>query len=125
MELMPGGFFRYGADGEQKFTFISKSMLDMLGYTREEFMEKFNGSFQEMVYEEDRQRVMRELDLEIKNGVDTCCEYRIEKADGTLKWVYDVGRLIVDEDGQRWYYVVITDIDEHKEILQEQLWSKE
>lgn len=124
MELMPGGFFRYDADGDQRFTFVSSSMLDMLGYNLDDFMMKFNGCFPNMVYEEDRARVMRELDAEIAEGVDTYCEYRIEKADGTLKWVYDAGRLITDEDGHRWYYVVITDMDERKEMLQEQLWQK-
>lgn len=124
MELMPGGFLRYDADGKQQFTFVSSSMLDMLGYTLDEFMTKFNGCFPEMVYAEDRERVERELENEISAGRGTCCEYRIEKADGTLKWVYDVGRLVVDEEGHRWYYVVITDIDEHKDILREQLWKR-
>lgn len=122
MELMPGGFFRYNADGEQNFTFVSNNMLEMLGYTLDGFLEKFNGCFPDMVYEEDRERIMKELDAEITGGVDTYCEYRIERADGTLKWVYNVGRLIVDEDGKRWYYVVITDIDAHRELLRKQLW---
>lgn len=124
MDLMPGGFFRYDADGEQRFTFVSTSMLDMLGYELEEFLIKFNGCFPDMVYEEDRERVMRELDDEIAEGVDTRCEYRIECADGSLKWVYDVGRLITDDTGKRWYYVVITDMDNKKEELLEQTWQK-
>lgn len=122
MEMMPGGFFRYDADGEQRFTFVSSSMLDMLGYNLEDFMEKFNGCFPDMVYKEDRERVVRELDKETAEGIDTYCVYRIEKADGTLKWVYDVGRLIVDDDGHRWFYVVITDMDERKDMLRQQLW---
>lgn len=124
MDLMPGGFFRYDADGEQRFTYVSTSMLDMLGYELEEFLIKFNGRFPDMVYEEDRARVMRELAEEILEGVDTYCDYRIERADGTLKWVHDVGRLTTDENGKRWYYVVITDVDEQKEQLQEQYWQK-
>ena len=46
----------------------------MLGYTRTEFVEKFENRFSYMVYEQDRERVLEEIDSQIeKDGdYDTC-----------------------------------------------------
>lgn len=114
MQLIPGGVFCYDVDYNQEFMFISDSTPKMFGYTMEQFLTKFNNRFPDMVYEEDRDRILKEIDSQIHNGDIDYCEYRIEMADGTLKWVYDRGRVIVDETGKRWFYVVIMDADELK-----------
>lgn len=113
---VPGGIFKYSADDDQ-FSFVSDNMLVMLGYTHEEFKQKFDNSFTNMVYVEDRERTIQKIwdDIAITGEEDTC-EYRIEMKSGALKWVHDVGRLMVDEDGLRWFTVVIVDIDERKEL---------
>lgn len=114
MQLIPGGIFCYDVDYNQEFTFISDSTPAMFGYTMEQFQRKFQNRFPELVYEEDRERVLREITTQIQNGDNDYCEYRIEMADGTLKWVYDRGRVVVDETGKRLFYVVILDADELK-----------
>ena len=66
---------------------------------------------------------MAEIDEEISVRNYTYCEYRVETADGSLKWFYDVGRLFKDANGKKWFYVIITDMDERKQKLQEQSWQ--
>lgn len=114
MQLIPGEFFCYDVDYNQEFMFINDSMPGMFGYTMEEFRAKFNNRFPDMVYIKDRERVLSEIDSQTQNGDIDYCEYRVEMADGSLKWVYDRGRLVVDENGKRWFYVVIMDADELK-----------
>lgn len=113
LNQMPAGFFCYEADFEQKFVYISKGTLKLLGYPDEaSFLEKFGNSFINMVYEKDRERVFREIDVQLlETGYQDYCEYRVETYDGALKWVYDSGRLVVDDGGKRLFYVVISDID--------------
>ncbi|MBQ7944617.1 MAG: EAL domain-containing protein [Lachnospiraceae bacterium] len=123
LEQMPGGLFKYEVDGDQTFAYVSDTVLELLGYTMEEFHNKFNNRFPNFVYKEDRARVLAEIDDEIAVGNYTYCEYRIETADGGLKWVYDVGRLFTDANGKKWFYVIITDMDERKQKLQEQIWQ--
>jgi len=106
----PGGIFSYSAQEDEQFTFISKNMLDFLGYTAEEFRKKFSNRFSLMVYEKDRERVLKEIWEQIKRGSFDDCEYRIEKKDGNLVWVHDQGHIVEDENGKKWFYVVIVDI---------------
>lgn len=109
------GTFRYKNDVTQKFGYISENVLRMLGYEDEaEFRKAFKDSFINFVYEEDRARVIREINDQIKENYVDYCEYRVRKADGSLMWVYDKGTLIVDEFGNEYFYVAITDLDEYK-----------
>ncbi|MBE6754347.1 MAG: EAL domain-containing protein, partial [Ruminococcaceae bacterium] len=112
------GIFKYQADEEGRITYISESMLKMLGYTREQFTERFDDRFPMMIWHEDRARVLESLyDRSIdNNSTKGACEYRIEKADGSLKWVYDVGQRIINVDGKEWFYVVIIDIDQRRQL---------
>ncbi len=114
---VPGGIFKYAAEADDQFTYVSETMLELLGYTREEFTQKFHNRFSEMVYREDRAHALQKITSDIaRTGSLDSCEYRIETKSGALKWVYDVGHLIADENGRRWFIVVIVDIDERKRL---------
>jgi PAS domain S-box-containing protein len=109
LEFAPGGIFSYSAEADEQFSFISKNMLQFLGYTREEFMQKFENRFSNMVYVQDRERVLREIREQIAEGEFDRCEYRIERKDGSLIWVHDEGHIVTDGNGKKWFYVVILD----------------
>ncbi len=106
----PGGVFVYSAEKDEKFSFVSDNMLAMLGYTREEFREKFDNRFSRMIYGEDRERTLQTIWEQIAVGPFDTCFYRIERKDGSLIWVHDEGHIVTDERGKRWFYVVIVDI---------------
>lgn len=120
LDLMPGGIFRYNADEtNDSFDFISKNMLKMLGYTRKEFNAKFENKFSNLVWHEDRERVLNEINTQIAVGDTDECVYRIEKSNGELCWVHDVGHLVKDENNNAWYYVTILDITAQKQMQAE------
>ena len=109
------GTFRYKNDASQKFGYVSDSVVKMLGYEDEnKFRATFRDSFIHFVYEEDRARVIREINDQVKDSYIDYCEYRVKKADGSLMWVYDKGTLIIDEHGNEFFYVSIMDLDEYK-----------
>lgn len=99
LQSAPGGIFSYEAGPDDAFSFISDNMLSFLGYTKEEFKAKFSNHFSTMVYEKDRERVLREIDAQIQGAPFDNCEYRIEKKDGSLVYVHDEGHLVEDEQG--------------------------
>jgi PAS domain S-box-containing protein len=95
----PGGIFSYSAEEDEQFSFLSVNMLAFLGYSREEFVRKFQNRFSHMVFPEDRRRVLAEIDEQIRHGSFDTCEYRIERKDGSIVWVHDEGHIVTDENG--------------------------
>jgi len=119
LAAVPGGVFKYEAKPGGKFSFVSTQLLRLLGYTEEEFRTKFNNCFDDMVYQEDRAKVLQSIDDQIQTGEFDTCEYRIETKSGFLRWFYDVGHLVTDENGKKWFYVVVVDIDDRKRLREE------
>ena len=74
LQYAPGGIFCYSAEKDDQFSYLSGNMLRFLGYTQQEFVEKFSNQFANMVYAEDRERVLREIDEQIRHGSFDRCE---------------------------------------------------
>ena len=119
LAAVPGGVFKYEAIPRGQFAFVSAQLLRLLGYTEQEFRQKFNKCFDDMVYVEDRDKVLKSIENQIENGEFDTCEYRIEMKNGDLRWFYDVGHLVTDETGKRWFYVVVVDIDDRRRLQEE------
>ena len=125
LAAVPGGIFKYEAKPRGQFTFVSAQLLRLLGYTEAEFRTKFNNCFDDMVYKEDREKVLQSIDDQIQNGEFDTCEYRIETKSGFLRWFYDVGHQITDENGKKWFYVVVVDIDDRRRLREEREVKKQ
>lgn len=110
VDALPGGVFRYRADKETQIDYVSSHFYDVLGYTKAEFEAKFHNKFSELIYYKDRERVLKEIDDQIQGSDYDTCEYRIEKKDGSLMWVRDDGHIVMGDDGQLYFYVVVLDI---------------
>lgn len=115
LRFIPSGVFKYAAGAEEKFAYISKSFMTRLGYTEKQFRTKFNNCFREMVYAEDRDRVKREIIEQESGGGIGRFDYRIETADGHLRWFHNEGARVTDREGKTWYYVTVTDITGQRE----------
>ncbi len=111
LDQMPGGSFIYYVDDDQ-FMYVSQNMLDMLGYTEQEFRKKFNNRFSELIYPEDRESTLSSIIDQVSGTSFDTCIYRIEKADGTLMWVKDEGHLVMTSSGRECFFVIIIDITE-------------
>lgn len=115
LERIPGGLFRYHADGPQKdeIDFASLDLLHMFGCdTYEEFCELTGNTFLGLVHPDDRERVEREIAKQIEVGDDDMVVYRLNRRDGEELWVDDRGRLVMDSDGVAWFYVTLVDVTE-------------
>lgn len=111
IKLVPCGVFRYEAEGEQKFDYVSEGTLKLLGFDSvEAFLKKYD-NFPDFVWHEDRERVLGEIDDQIEDSEYDYCTYRIEAADGTLKKVFDKGHIVLGKDGKKYFYVVIVDME--------------
>ena len=89
--IMPGGII--GGYIEEGFPLyvINDTMLEMMGYTYEEFVEAVDGMVANSFHEDDADRVTREVLERMKTNREYSIEYRVRKKDGGYLWVYDVG----------------------------------
>lgn len=121
LKRMPGGLFRYRADGAEEFGSLSTGLLEMTGYESEaEFREATGNSFRGFVHPDDLEAVEQSITEQIRHGDTDVVTYRITKKDGSVRWIEDWGRLVVDERGIRWFYVATLDITD-KIAYQEEL----
>lgn len=97
MDEMPGGFFIYYADGDERLIHANRGMLRMFQCdTLQEFRKMTGNSFRGIVYREDLEEVERSVHMQIaSNQYDLDhVEYRICRKDGSLRWVEDYGHFI-------------------------------
>ena len=67
--------------------------------------------FLQSVHPEDRSRVEEAVRLSIEEDVPYCCEHRIVRPDGEIRWMLETGGVIRDEDGLAYRMVgVVQDI---------------
>jgi diguanylate cyclase (GGDEF)-like protein/PAS domain S-box-containing protein len=102
-----------------KLIHISPACKLIYGFTQEQFAAN-SSLWKQVVLEEDLPHV-EQVQLELHAGKKIKQEYRIRRADGSIRWVYDYTVPVVCEEGQIIRYDgVISDITERKKT-EEQL----
>lgn len=130
MDGIPGGFFIYHADNDEKIIQINRAMLRIFGCdTEEEFRELTGFTFPGLVHPDDIDAVERSIQQQISsNAYDLdYVEYRIIQKNGVVRWVEDYGHFVHTESYGDVFYVFIEDaterlrkrMDELEEINQE------
>ena len=121
-ENMPGGFFIYRADGDEKILYLNDVMLDIFGCaTEEEFRELTGGTFKGIVCPDDLPDVEASILQQVRRNDKRLdyVKYRIRRKDGAIRWVDDYGRLVHTEEDGDVYYVFIRDITEIRAAREE------
>lgn len=123
-QRMPGGFFVYRADEDEKLLYANDILLEMFGCkSLDEFKELTDYSFKGIVHPDDLDRVEDSIQHQIANderNVDYV-EYRIIRKDGTIRWVEDYGRLVTTKQYGDVFYVFIRDITAQHDAREENI----
>jgi len=119
---IPCGIYQAEADGARRFSYVSGSLLAILGYSKREFLKKF-GSTEALIFKEDLPAVEEDARKQVGHSQNISYEHRVELADGGLKWFYSVGRLTVDGKGKRWINVCLVESDYLREKYSTLDWT--
>ena len=120
---LPGGFFIYEADGDERILFANRQMPAIFGCADvPEFLDHVGGTFPGLVYHEDRMRVENSIWAQISNGETDDIRhrdhvtYRIQSKDGHLHYIDEYGRLVRGTPFGNVFFVFVADITSVDEI---------
>ncbi len=105
--------------------FVSKGCLELTGYESWELENNSTESYGNLIHQEDRLEVWEKVQKALKEKNQFQIEYRIIKKNNEIKWVWEKGRGIFDENKLIAIEGFITDITEKKNIENALLESEE
>ena len=120
MENVPGAIYRCANDEDWTMLGIGDDIERISGYPATDFIASSVRSFSSIIHPDDCVRVHEEVDAAVADGRSFSLEYRVQRADGELRWILDRGVLTVDRQGDAWLDGIIFDITERrsaKELL--------
>lgn len=113
VDNIPGAVYRYYYQSDWTMAFISEAIAEISGYPAADFINNQRRSFSSILHPDDRlvaEQVVQEAMLSRK---PFCREYRIIHADGSIRWLYEQGQIVYQENGAvSWLDGVILDISE-------------
>ena len=89
---LPGMAYRGRDEPEWAMEFVSEGCRALTGYAAEEFVENRVRSWNSLIVLEELERVWEERRNQLRSSGAFALEYRIQHADGTLRWVWERGR---------------------------------
>lgn len=112
IESTPGGVVSYALDTPNKVTFISDGMLKIIGCTRAQFFDRYEGDASRILHPEDKERVLEPMRRCKDPMQPQAYEYRIVTYEGRTKWLYGNRQVVRQTDGRLMVYFVVVDVNE-------------
>src|SRR5471030_2078770 len=124
---LPGIAFRCASDDGHPVQFVSDGVELMAGYPATDFLPPTaRRALQQLIAPADRERVAAAVRDSIEQQLPYQVEYRLLRADGATRWVWEHGAVAPDADGAPcWIDGVIIDISERRAMEQELRLAKE
>lgn len=118
LENLPGVVYRCINDENWTMLFISDEVEKLTGYPAKNFIRNKVTTFTQITYPEDTEQNRMIVERELANHARFSTEYRIKHANGTTRWVQELGRGIFDQNNQLLYIDgFIWDITAQKEAM--------
>ncbi|MFC5551801.1 MHYT domain-containing protein [Massilia aerilata] len=119
---IPGISYRSLLEGDRPLVFISDAVERITGYPGSDFVARQPGakarrSFDGLIHAADRVQVMEAISAALREDRPYLVEYRLLNADGSVRWLWENGTGVRNDDGQlQWLDGVILDITERREM---------
>jgi len=100
MSNLPGMVYQCCEDPEWTMLFVSDGCRDLTGYEPDDLVGNRTVSYGGLILDEDRDLVVAEVRQGIAERRAFRMAYRIRRADGEIRRVWEQGRAVVGDDGQ-------------------------
>jgi PAS domain S-box-containing protein len=106
--------------------YYSEKILDITGYSAEDFIDNKNVRFTDIIYHEDLEAVREQIRESVSNNMPYSLEFRIVHKNGPVIWVQENGRPVIDKAKNTLYLDGITmEITDKKNAEQALLDAKQ
>ena len=95
---LPGVVFRIRL-ADRRIQYISDQVLSITGYSAEELTEELATDFAGLTLLDSRALVRQAIDQAIDSNGSYRIEYPITTRDGEIRWLFEQGQIVPDEDG--------------------------
>lgn len=113
---IPGVIYRCLLDENWTMLYISDGVKSITGYAADEFTNNKIRSYASVIHQDDQDKVDAVVNKAIKQDEPYEVEYRVNHKNGEVRWVYEKGQAIIDEQSNVQYLDgAIFDISEVKE----------
>jgi diguanylate cyclase (GGDEF)-like protein/PAS domain S-box-containing protein len=115
LSQLPAAIYVDSPDPSGPTYYVSPQIRDMLGISPAEYIGR-QDIWDTLVHPDDRERMAREYEEFIRTGQPEHGDYRYLKPDGTVVWIHDRSKLVLDQDGRRMFVQgVMFDVTAQKE----------
>ncbi len=118
MDNLPGMAYRCLNDADWTMKFVSSGCRKLTGYDSDALIDNREIAYVNIIHEEDRQSVERVVHRALGLKRPFAMEYRIQRRDGSVIWVWEQGRA-VNIDDELFLEGIILDINQRKVMEQE------
>ncbi|MCB2225466.1 MAG: PAS domain S-box protein [Desulfarculaceae bacterium] len=118
---VPGAVYRCEHDENWTMRYISEPIRTITGYPPSDFIDNFQRAYVDIIHPDDREMVSKRISESVERGRGFEVEYRIIRRDGQVRWVYERGAAIADDQGTQWLDGAILDVTERKMAEQDNL----
>lgn len=120
---IPGAVYRCAKDADWTMEFLSDVIEEISGFPASDFINNRVRTFASIIHPEDREIVQQIIEKSLEKRQPYIIEYRIVRADASLRWVYEKGQGFFDNsEGELLLDGVIVDITSRK-IAEEKLYQ--
>lgn len=109
---LDGVVLRCRMDEDWTVVFVSCGCQRLTGYAAEDLIGNRRISYEALTHPEDRARVRQNILAAARSHGKYRIEYRIQRADGEVRWVYERGRVVTAEDGEQVLEAFVEDISD-------------
>lgn len=119
LDNIPGGVLRCEEDAYFTIIEVNNGFLHLFGYSAQELAEQFQNRFINMIYPDDRAHVSAEVARQIIADQRVSLNHRVLCKDGSYKWILGSAQHIFDENGQRHFFCILSDVTAFKELRED------
>lgn len=125
---IPGTVFRCRYDDHWTLEFVSEAIANISGYPASDFIHNQVRTFASIEHPDDAPSLRQAVRHSYETGQPYAIEHRFIHADGSIRWVYEKGHCLQEQDGSVLIDGVLLDITERKQAetaLEQARWEAE